>query len=138
MVVGFSLMAVLAGSRWDDAVPYIDPVMVLITCVAFVPTPLRMIKVTILELLEANPDAAIRDAVETRVEAVRIQFGLDPLEVLMTKVGPKLYVEVDGVVDGALTITDEHVVRQQILSALDELPYEIWLNVELTPAGFGS
>lgn len=133
MVVGFTAMALLTGSQWNGAVPYIDPVMVLITCVAFAPTPLRMMRTTVLELLEGNPDDSIRDAVVTRVEAVQSEFGLSPLDVLMTKVGPKLYVEVDGVVDGSLTVSEEHVIRRRLFAVLDELPYEIWLNAELVP-----
>jgi predicted Co/Zn/Cd cation transporter (cation efflux family) len=138
MVAGFTLMALLVRANLDDTARYIDPAMVLITCVIFMPTPWLMIKTTVLELLEANPVDSIRDAVESRVDTVRNEFGFDPLTSRVTKVGPKLYVEIEGRVDGHITVTDEHRVRQRMFDVLDELPYDIWLNVELLPHNPGS
>jgi predicted Co/Zn/Cd cation transporter (cation efflux family) len=135
IVVGFTLMALLVFADLDGAARHVDPVMVLITCVAFVPTPLRMIRTTVVELLEGNPAGSIREAVELRVDAVREEFGLDPLTSRVTKVGPKLYVEIEGEIDGHTTIDEEHRVRQRLFSALDELSYDIWLNVEFLPHG---
>jgi predicted Co/Zn/Cd cation transporter (cation efflux family) len=133
IVVGFTIMAVLVRADLDRAARYVDPAMVLITCVVFVPTPLRMLKTTVLELLEGNPAADIRDGVAARVTAVQQDFDLEPLTSRVTKVGPKLYVEVEGVIDGRATVADEHRVRQRVFESLDELPYDIWLNVELLP-----
>ena len=75
----------------------------------------------------------IQSPVLERVEHVRREFGLDRLTTRVTKVGPKLYVEIEGVIDPTATVADEHRVRQRLLAALDELPYDIWLNVELLP-----
>jgi predicted Co/Zn/Cd cation transporter (cation efflux family) len=133
IVAGFTLMALLVRADRDEVARYVDPVMVLITCMVFVPTPLRMIRTTVLELLEGNPADSIRDAVDERVEAVRQEFGLDSLSTRATKVGPKLYIEIEGPIDGRATIADEHRVRQRAFDLLDELPYDIWLNVELLP-----
>lgn len=92
-----------------------------------------MIRTTVLELLEGNPAASIQDAVGEHVDTVRAEFGLGPMTRRVTKVGPKLYVEVEGVVDGATTVTDEHRIRERLLAELDHFPYEIWLNVEFVP-----
>jgi cation diffusion facilitator family transporter len=134
MVVGFSILALLQGSAWDQAAPYVDPAMVLVTCVAFLPGPLRMVRETILELLEAAPDEPIQAAVVAAVGEVRAVFDLGEARVLATKVGPKLYVEVAGEVDGDLTVTEEHRIRLAMEDALTGLPYEVWLNLELLPA----
>jgi predicted Co/Zn/Cd cation transporter (cation efflux family) len=133
MVVGFTLMALLVRADRVAIARYVDPAMVLITCAVFVPTPLRMVRSTILELLEGNPADSIREAVETRVDLVRNEFELGPLTSRVTKVGPKLYVEVEGLIDGRATIAEEHRVRQRLFEVLDELRYDIWLNVELLP-----
>ena len=133
IVVGFTLMGLLVRAERDDIARYVDPAMVLITCAVFVPTPIRMIRTTVLELLEGNPAASIREDVETRVDSVRIEFGLDPLTSRVTKVGPKLYVEIEGSIDGRATIADEHRVRRRLFDVLDEMAFDIWLNVELLP-----
>lgn len=135
MVVGFSAMALLLRSSWDGAAPYVDPLMVLTTCAAFVATPLRMLRTTVIELLEGSPPEELAREVTSRVVAVRAAHDLGDLELRMTKVGPKLYVEVDGVVEPTMTVAAEHAVRQDLLRRLDTLPYEIWLNMELLPRG---
>jgi predicted Co/Zn/Cd cation transporter (cation efflux family) len=133
MVVGFTVMALLVGSRWDSTARYVDPIMVLITCVAFMPAPVQMMRTTVIELLEGSPPDEIRSAVQHGVDDVRTAFGLGELVVRTTKVGPKLYVEIDGVVDADVTVRREHEIRSALNARLDELPYEIWLNLELTP-----
>lgn len=133
MIVGFSALAVLIGSRWDGAAPYVDPVMVLVTCAVFSPAPIGMIRGTIIELLEGAPDESIQRPVLDNVEAVSTQFDLEPPRVIMSKVGPKLYVEVEGVVDPAVTVAQLQEVRDELRVRLDSLPYEIWLNLELAP-----
>lgn len=49
------------------------------------------------------------------------------------KLGRKLYVEVEAQADPALTIADEHAMRDELRSRLAALPYGIWLNFELHP-----
>jgi predicted Co/Zn/Cd cation transporter (cation efflux family) len=126
-------MALLVGSRWDRAAPYVDPVMVLITCAAFIGTPIRMVRTTVVELLEGSPAADIEQAVRRHVAEIESEFAVGDLVTRMTKVGPKLYVEIDGVVDPGTTVVEEHAVRRAMAARLETLPYEIWLNVELTP-----
>lgn len=133
MVVGFSILALMIDTSWDGAAPYVDSVMVLITCVAFMGAPIRMMRDTVIELLEGSPADDVQHAVHQHVDAVRAEFDLADLEVRMTKVGPKLYVEIDGQVAPDVTVTQEHDVRTTLRERLETLPYEIWLNLELTP-----
>ena len=71
MVVGFTLMSLIADSSLDWAVPYIDPAMVLITCAVFIPAPIRMVRVTIVELLEGAPSAEVQRPVLQAVGEVQ-------------------------------------------------------------------
>lgn len=133
MVVGFVLIAVLHGSAWSGVEPYVDPVMVLITCVLFVGTPLRMVRTMFVELLERAPEARVREAVLGAIASVRDEFALDAPEVRMTKVGPKLYVEIEGRAHPTTTIEAEHQVRESLRRRLTELPLDVWLTLELRP-----
>ena len=133
MVVGFTALALIIGTGLDSAAPYIDPGMVLVTCVLFLPAPISMVRTTIVELLEGAPSPEVQGPVLDAVAAVRTQFDLDEPTVLMTKIGPKLYVEVDGVVAPDVTVAQEHEVRRALSERLDALPFDIWLTVELTP-----
>ena len=46
---------------------------------------------------------------------------------------PKLYVEIDGQVAPDATVAQEHGVQTSLRERLETLPYEIWLDLELTP-----
>ncbi|HYN33354.1 MAG TPA: cation transporter [Ilumatobacteraceae bacterium] len=133
MIAGFTLMAVISGTSLDGAVPYIDPIMVLITCAVFIPAPIRMVRVTIIELLEGAPSREIQQPVLDAVADVQARFGLDAPTVLMSKVGPKLYVEVDAIVDPDMTVAQQHQVRTALTDHLSALPYDIWMTVEFAP-----
>ena len=52
---------------------------------------------------------------------------------LVTKVGRKLYVEVEGLVAPDVTVGQENEVRVALRERLEPLPYDIWLNLELKP-----
>ncbi len=133
MVVGFTVLAVLSGSSWDAAGRYVDPVMVLISCVALVPAPLRLLRTTIVELLEGAPSAQVEAPVLAAVREVIRRFDVDAPEVRVAKVGPKLYIEVDATADTRVTIGQQRDVRDALLADLEPLPYDIWLNLELSP-----
>ncbi|MGE0306172.1 MAG: cation diffusion facilitator family transporter [Acidimicrobiia bacterium] len=133
MVIGFTIMLLLVDSRWDRAAVYVDPVMVLITCVILIRTPIQMIRTTVVELLEGTPSTDVQTGVHLAIDEVRRLFDIDQPEIRMTKIGPKLYVEIDAKVQPDVTVSQEHEVRVAIRERLEQLPYEIWLNVELSP-----
>jgi predicted Co/Zn/Cd cation transporter (cation efflux family) len=133
MMIGFITMAFLANSSWSDAAAYVDPVMVLITCGLFLAAPIRMVRTTILELLEGEPEEEIRVAVHGAVESVAQRYGVIDPDVRMTKVGPKLYVELEALVAPDVTVAQQHQVREELHDLLDELPFDLWLNVEFMP-----
>jgi predicted Co/Zn/Cd cation transporter (cation efflux family) len=135
MLVGFVTMALLDRSSWSDAAVYVDPAMVLVTFVLFLPPPLRMVKGTIIELLEGEPVDEIRAPVLDAVVGVARRHGIDEPMVRTTKLGPKLYVEVEAVVDPHVTITEQHRMREELRDVLDRMPFDLWLNVELLPRG---
>jgi predicted Co/Zn/Cd cation transporter (cation efflux family) len=104
-----------------------------VTCVLFVRPPLVMVRTTIIELLEGEPEPDVRSPVAAAVAAVVAAHGLRDPDVRMTKVGPKLYVELEAVADPSLTIADQHRIREDLRVRLDVLPYDLWLNLELLP-----
>lgn len=138
MVVGFVTMAFLASSSWSEAAAYVDPVMVLVTCVLFIPAPVAMVRTTIVELLEGEPDDGIRAPVLEAVATVSERHGVADPVTRMTKIGPKLYVELEATVDPGVTIGVQHQIREDLREILDELPFDLWLNVELLPRGASS
>ncbi len=133
MVVGFACMLLLEGSAWDWAVPYLDPVMVLLTCVLFLRPPVNMVRSTIHELLEGAPDARIQAPVLEVIATVQRDFAIANPTIRINKVGPKLYVEVDAYVDPLMTVQREHEIRTVLEQRLRVLPFDVWLYMDLFP-----
>lgn len=133
MVVGFSVLGLLTGSRWDGAAPYVDPVMVLVTCVLFLPAPYRMVRATVAEVMEATPGSSVRVPVIEAIEAVRERFELDEPVIRLSKLGPRLYVEVDVIVGADVTVEQQHEVRVDLEQRLRAIPYDVWLTLEMLP-----
>ena len=133
MLVGFTALWLVTDTGWDRAGPYIDPVMVIVMCAAFLGTPVAMVRSTIIELLEGAPSEDLQAPVHAAVRTVLDRHDATGTVVRMTKVGPKLYVEVDADVDPSLTVGTEARVRRDIAAELSDVPLELWLNVELHP-----
>ena len=67
------------------------------------------------------------------ITAVRDEFGLDEPTLTMSKVGRKLYIEATFMVaPHSWDIDGEDAVRRSFATSLADLPYEPWLNIELT------
>jgi predicted Co/Zn/Cd cation transporter (cation efflux family) len=135
MSVGFLVLWILIDSAWDRAAPYVDPVMVVITCAVFLGSPVRMVRTTVVELLEGAPPPAVQQPVLTIVRDVFREFDIAEPVIRMTKVGQKLYVEIDAEVRPDATVADEHRVRTRVRERLASLPLDVWLNFELVPPG---
>lgn len=133
MVVGFGALAVLDRSGWSDVAPYVDPVMVLVSCAALVGSPIAMVRGTVVELLEGAPGDHVLDPIVRALEEVRGEFGFDEPELFVAKVGPKLYVEVAATADARTTIVEEQAARDRLRHLLGPVPYDIWLTLELNP-----
>lgn len=131
--VGAAVALLLAAWSLDDVVRYVDPGLVLLACVVLLPTPLRLLRAAGLELMEAAPPTAVAEVIDRAAQEVREEFGLPAPLVRATKLGDRLYVEVDFVVPvGTWDVSGEDRVRRALLRRLETLGYELWANVELT------
>lgn len=133
MIVAFGAAIALDRTDYANAGRYADPVLVLMACVGLLATPVRMIRVTLVELLEGAPDPEVQAPVRRAVAEVTARFGLDEPYLRMSKLGRKLYVEVDFLVrPDEWDVADSDDVRHALLDQLSDLPYELWLNVDLS------
>lgn len=133
MLVAFVAMLVLQRTTWSTAALYIDPVLVLVVCAAILPAPVRMLRSTVRELMEGAAPEAIQVPVREAIREISAEIGLDEPVLRIAKLGTKVYVEVDYLVEpGRWDTADEDRVRHGLYARLSALPYTFWLNVELT------
>ena len=131
MLVAFVVAGLLTRAGFTSAAAYIDPALVLVAAGVFT-VPLRMLRTMARELLEGAPDATLQQQVQDAVDQVVEHHGLGEHHLRTAKVGPKLYVEVDFLVDPDWRVAHSDEVRQTMVAALAGLPLEPWLTVEFT------
>lgn len=133
MLVAFGTAAVLTGTQLAWLAAYVDPALVLIAGVVLFPIPLGMVRETVRELLEGSPPASVAVPVQAVVDEVSAAHGLAAPTVRMSKLGGKLYLEVDYLVEpGRYDTAFADKVRRAMKDALLVQPLEVWLNLDLS------
>ncbi|VTR75973.1 cation transporter [Cellulomonas hominis] len=136
VVVAVGGVAGLALERADRPVAagYVDPVLLLVAVVLIAPLPVRLVRDGMHELLEGVPPEPVAAEIARVVALARDEHGLPQPVVRATKLGRRLYVEVDFVVQpgSGWDVDGEDAVRHAVVDRLQGLPYDVWATVELT------
>jgi predicted Co/Zn/Cd cation transporter (cation efflux family) len=133
IAIGAALAGGAARLGWDQLAPYADPVLVLVAVAVLAPVPFRLLRQGGLELLEAAPPKEISARIEAEAQRVAGEHGLGTPIIRATKLGQRLYVEVDFIVEpGKFDISDEDHVRRSMIAGLTPLGFDLWANIELT------
>jgi predicted Co/Zn/Cd cation transporter (cation efflux family) len=133
VAVGGVVGIVLERTGRGTAAGYVDPVLLLLAVVLIAQLPVRLVRDGMHELLEGAPPPEVAAAVDAAVAAARAEFDLPEALVRATKLGRRLYVEVDFVVEpGRWDVTGEDQVRHAVVDRLATLPFDLWATVELT------
>lgn len=138
VAVGGAIAVALTATGAGATSRYVDPVLVILASLIVVPMSIGLVRDGVRELLEAAPDAPlaaqIADAVRRGTAAGTPRARTLPAPIIRaTKLGRRLYVEVDFVIaEPGWTVGDEDAVRRNITAHLDRLPYLVWANVEIT------
>jgi cation diffusion facilitator family transporter len=131
MMIGFGAALLMDGTSFAGLARYADPVLVIAATAVILPTPLRMIASMYKELLEGSPGDEISEPVMQVVAQVSARRGLPEPTVRMGKLGRKLYVELDYLVDDGFEVGDADEVRRELMHELSEPGRLLWINVEL-------
>jgi len=132
MLLAFVFARLILSTAWSPAARYVDPSLVIATCMAFIIPPLQMIRSTFVELVEGSPKSELQDEARAAVNAVGEIFNLREENLRMTKIGRKFYVELDFVVAPDWTVRQSDQVRHELKRRLSEIPQNLWLVVEFT------
>ncbi len=124
VLVGFAIAVGLVSTGNKDLARYVDPAMVVAVSLLFLLVPARLIVGGASELLGAAPAEPVREQVRACVEAVRDQYEIGESVLRAAKVGSRLDIEVDFLVDESSpvqTVADCDRVRQDLHDRLAEL-----------------
>jgi predicted Co/Zn/Cd cation transporter (cation efflux family) len=124
VLVGFAVAWALEATGRGDAARYVDPAMVVLASAAFLPVPVRLILRSGREILAMAPSTEVLDRIRAEVRAVEAAHGFAESFVRAGKVGGRLDLEIDFVVDAASTartVEDLDGVRAELDRRLRDL-----------------
>ncbi|WP_346279909.1 cation diffusion facilitator family transporter [Pseudonocardia sp.] len=117
VLAGFVVAVALARSGRPDLARYVDPVMVVLVSAAFLPVPAKLIIGGFRELLMMAPPPQLQARIEAVVRDVEHAYGFTESFVRASKIGGRLDVEVEFVVDDdstAQTVREFDAVRADL------------------------
>lgn len=135
VLAGFLIAVWLASAGRADLARYVDPGMVVLVSAAFLWVPVRLIVGALRELVGMSPREPVLAALQDCVREVGQEFGLAEPAVRASKVGSRMDIEVDWVVDDdstVRTVADCDTVRERLHQRLAALGLERSLLVSFT------
>ena len=126
VLVGFVVALVLQARGRPDLARYVDPAMVALISALFLRVPAKLITEGFREVLTMSPDTAVMEQLRSCVRDVEARYGFVESFLRASKVGPRLDVEIDFVVDDssrAQNVHDFDRVRQDIHDRLELLGF---------------
>jgi cation diffusion facilitator family transporter len=126
VLVGFVVALVLQSTGRSDLARYVDPAMVALISALFLRVPARLITEGFREVLTMSPEPAVMEQLRSCVRDVETRYGFAESFLRASKVGPRLDVEIDFVVDDSSTaqnVREFDAVRQDIHDRLEPLGY---------------
>lgn len=135
MVIGAGLAIAIDAAGYRTVTSYVDPTLVIVASLVMLPVPMRLIRQGGMEMLEGAPPSDVQQAIEASAEEVRGLFSLGEHRVRASKMGGRLYVEIEYLVEpGQWDVSEEDKVRRTLIDRLAPLGYQVWADIELTTA----
>jgi predicted Co/Zn/Cd cation transporter (cation efflux family) len=135
VLVGFIVAVALVAAGRSDFAAYIDPAMVVVASVLFLPVPGKLVAGAFREILSKAAPADTVEELQGCVDAVGQRFRPSESFLRAGKVGSRVDVEVDFVVGAdspVRTVADCDRVRQDLHDRLAVLGHERSLVVAFT------
>lgn len=133
MAIGGAVALLLEPVVGAEPIRYVDPVLVLVACLLLVAVPVRLAVGAVRELLEAAPSEKIHAQVLDAVGQVRAEFGLDEPVLRETKLGRRLYLDVEVLVEpGRWDVSDVDRMRDRLRELLEHLGLDLWVGFHAT------
>ena len=135
VLVGFIGALVLESTGRSDLARYVDPALVVVISAVFLWVPARLLAGGFRELLTMSPAPEIQEHVRAAVSDVERDYRFAESFIRTSKVGSRLDVEIDFVVDPdsrAQTVQQFDEVRSELSDRLELAPYTTSMIVTFT------
>lgn len=134
LLVAFVIGVFLDGTRFEDAIPYIDPVVLIVVAVALVPVPLGTLRRALAEVALVTPVDLHEEAERLAAEVVEAE-GFLSSRVYAAKVGRSRQVEIIfQVAEGEppRPLEEWDAIRDRLTAALGDDDPNDWITIAFT------
>lgn len=134
LLTAYGIAIGLKGSPYEEWIPYIDPIMLLVFCLALLPLPLKILLEAMRDVLRVAPqelDQQVRAVMDELVH----ERGYLKYTSYVSAVGRVQFVEIHILVAPGYTVQTVDAVdelRRVIASRLDAEWPQMWLTIDMT------
>ncbi|GAB3111631.1 cation diffusion facilitator family transporter [Aestuariicella hydrocarbonica] len=138
ILLGFSVALMMQDGPYGYLVKYLDPLMVIVLVMLFLPIPFRIFKNNLREVLYLAPEQKLQQQVRAGVQEALQEVGLQTSHVRMAKSGRELNLSVYVLVDTNYNvdgIEQLDKIRARIANKLAPLKPQaggLWLDIMFT------
>ena len=133
VLAGFVVAAVLLQAGRAGLARYVDPVMVVAVCAAFLPVPARLMISGFREVLTMAAPSDVQEPVVAVVRALGAEHGFADAVVRASKVGGRVYdLDVVFLVGADTTVRQCDVVRAELERRLTASGHHVSMSVGFT------
>lgn len=133
--VAFLSAMILQNTGWQEGVLYIDPFLVILLVLIMIPIPIKMLKGSVREVLQANSADGVEQTLRENVERVVEPLNLQTVDIRMLKTGRYFYVMIYLVLKteaSGMTVFELDQIREKIISALPPCGERLIIDVVFT------
>jgi cation diffusion facilitator family transporter len=133
LLIGFVSATALAGTRFENWVPYMDAIALLAMALIMLPMPLLGLWRSMSDVLQMAPDA-INQRVHSVMDSIVKERGFLEYTSYIAKVGRGKFVEIHILVppETRIDIAKADEIRREVSDRLDAGSPQIWLTVDFT------
>lgn len=134
LLAAYGIALVLTNTPYHQWVPYIDPAMLLLLCLALLPMPLKILFDTSRDVLRVAPQE-LDEQVRAVMDELVAERGFLRYTSYVSQVGRVRFVEIHILVPPGFrvgTVDEVDSLRHLIASRLDATWPEVWLTVDMT------
>lgn len=122
-------------SEFQAYTAYVDPVLTIIVTLIFARTAVLSMKNNVKELLQATPTEEITTYITEKIDLINEDYLFLDKVLRIGKVGSQIIIEIDYIIEANSQldfIVAQDILRDKITDAVEDIPYEKWLNINFT------
>jgi predicted Co/Zn/Cd cation transporter (cation efflux family) len=133
LLIGFVIAAALAGTQWQDWIPYLDAIALLSMALIMLPMPLIGLWRSISDVLQVAPDELDARVHAVMDSVVKERQFLD-YSSYIAKVGRGRFVEIHVLVspESRIDIETADAIRSEVSQRLNAGTPTFWLTIDFT------